>query len=190
MRPLDQVELHLDYFAKLMNQNQLGPFPISFVPTAFLHGFGPTGDHNISMAGVIKKRGITYINTPFYNMYNAKAVQFDLFGIDAGVMTVDRGEDLFDWDIIGGRPKGILSGPTCGLHWPNLLHEDPERNPEIVEAWVAFLKTYNYKLESILAPDSDSFQNQLVHHLCTKTWLSDNTIDTGKIIERPAYAKD
>ena len=54
MRPLDQVELHLDYFAKLMDQNQLGPFPTSFVPTAFLHGFGLTGEHKISMAGVIK----------------------------------------------------------------------------------------------------------------------------------------
>jgi len=177
MRPLDQVELHLDYFAKLIDQNQLGPFPTSFVPTAFLHGFGPTGDHNTSMAAVIKKRGMTYINTPFDNMYNAKSVQFELFGIDSGVMTVDRGEDLFDWDIFGGRPNGSISGPTCGLHWPNLLHEDPDRNPEIVDGWVDFLAPYNHKLDTILAPNSDSFQNQLVYHICTSARLSDNAIE-------------
>ncbi len=177
MRPLDQVELHLDYFARLMDQNQLGPFPTSFVPTAFLHGFGPTGDHQISMAGVIKKRGITYINTPFYNMYNAAGAQFKYFGIDAGVITVDRGEDVCDWDIIGGRPEGNLPGPCCGLHWPNMLHEDPDRNSEIVDHWVKFLKPYNQKMETMLAPDSDFFQQQLVHYTCTGLSLSEKSID-------------
>lgn len=176
MRPLDQVELHLDYYGKLLDQNQLGPFPTAFVPTAFLHGFGLTGDHQISMAGVLKKRGITYINTPFYNMYNAKGVQFGSFGIDAGVITVDRGNDVFDWNILGGKPQGELKGPTCGLHWPNLLHEDPKRNSEIVDAWVKFLKPYNDKPETLLAADSLSFRNQLIHHTCTKLQIRESDI--------------
>ncbi len=143
MRPLDQVELHLDYFEKILNQNQLGTFPTSFVPTAFLHGFGLTGEHNISMAGVLKKRGMNYINTPFYNMYNAEGAQFGLFGVDSGVITVDRGEDLLGWDAFSEKPAGVLTGPTCGLHWPNLLHKDPSRNSEIVDAWVKLLQAYN-----------------------------------------------
>lgn len=177
MRPLDQVELHLDYFEKLLDQNQLGPFPTSFVPTAFLHGFGLTGEHKISMAGVIKKRGINYINTPFYNMYNAKGAQFGLFGIDSGVITVDRGEDLLDWDVFGGKPSGVLTGPTCGLHWPNLLHADPSRNSEIVDAWVKLLKPYNDKPETLLANNSSLFRNQLVHHVCTKVQIREGKID-------------
>lgn len=177
MRPLDQVELHLDYFEKLLDQNQLGPFPTSFVPTAFLHGFGLTGEHKISMAGVIKKRGINYINTPFYNMYNAEGAQFGLFGIDSGVITVDRGEDLLDWDVFGGKPSGVLTGPTCGLHWPNLLHADPSRNSEIVDAWVKLLKPYNDKPETLLANNSSLFRNQLVHHVCTKVQIREGKID-------------
>jgi hypothetical protein len=177
MRPLDQVELHLDYFEKLLNQNQLGPFPTSFVPTAFLHGFGLTGEHKISIAGVIKKRGIHYINTPFSNMFNAKGAQFELFGIDAGVITVDRGEDLFDWNIFGKEPVGVISGPTCGLHWPNLLHPDPGRNAEIVDAWVKLLKPYNEKPATMLARNSLSFRNQLVHHVCTKVLVREDEID-------------
>ena len=177
MRPLDQVELHLDYFEKLLDQNQLGPFPTSFVPTAFLHGFGLTGAHKISMAEVIKKRGINYINTPFYNMYNAEAAQFGIFGIDSGVITVDRGEDLLHWDDFGKKPGGVLTGPTCGLHWPNLLHPDPSRNPEIVDSWVKLLKPYNDKPETMLARNSSSFRNQLVHHVCTKVQNRGDQID-------------
>lgn len=176
MRPLDQVELHLDCFAKLLDQNGLGSFPTAFVPTAFLHGFGPTGDHKISMAGVLKKRGINYINTPFYNMVNAKGVQFGSFGIDAGVITIDRGNDVVGWDILGGKPDRVLKGPTCGMHWPNLLHKDPHRNSEVVDAWVKFLKPYNDKPETLLAANSSSFRNQLIHHTCTKLQVRESDI--------------
>jgi len=164
MRPLDQVELHLDYYARLLEQNRLGPLPASFVPTAFLHGFGPAAGEEVSMAQVLKRRGIHYINTPFSMMANAGAAQYGLFGIDDGVITVDRGEDLFDWDVIGGVPEARISGPTCGMHWPNLLHEDPARNAEVVEGWVRYLSAYNSGLATMLAPDSTFFQQQLAHH--------------------------
>jgi len=177
MRPLDQVEQHLDFYARLLDQNQLGPFPKSFIPTAFLHGFGPTKGHETSLAEVIKKRGISYINTPFSSMANAEAVQFGVFGIDAGVMTVDRGEDLFDWNIIGCKPATKISGPTCGMHWPNLLHPDPERNYEIVAGWVKYLAAYDAGFETLLAPDSTFFQQQLAHHVCTGMTINGQFID-------------
>jgi hypothetical protein len=177
MRPLDQIELHLDFYAKLMDQHGLGPFPTSFVPAAFLHGFGVTGSHKISMAAVLQKRGINYINTPFDNMRNAEKVQFGLLGVDSGILTVDRGEDLFDWKVIGGKPRGTLTGPTCGMHWPNLLHEDPLRNSEIVDAWVDFLKPYNEQPETLLATDSEAFLKQLLHHVTTKVRVNRTTMD-------------
>jgi len=176
MRPRNEVEKHLDYFEKIMDQNQLGSFPTSFVPTAFNHGFGRTGDHNISMAELLKQQGVTYINTPFSSMQNSRAVAHKFFGVDDGVRTIDRGADLLDWNIIGKIPTGELKGPTCGLHWPNLLHEDPERNLEIVEGWVKFLEPYNDKLETMLAVNSTAFQNQLAHQTCTKLELADKTI--------------
>jgi len=177
MRPLDQVERHLDYYARLLEQNQLGPFPKSFVPTAFLHGFGPAPGETVSMAQVLKQRGITYINTPFSTMANAGAVQFAVLGVDNGVMTVDRGEDLFDWDVIGGTPANRISGPTCGMHWPNLLHEDPARNGEVVEGWVRYLADFNTGVETLLAPDSTFFQQQLAHHVGTAVALKGPFID-------------
>ena len=177
MRPREQVETHLDAFEAILAQHRLGGLPRSFVPTAFRHGFGRTEGRDVSMAELLARRGVTYINTPFGSMANAAAAQHGVFGLDSGVMTVDRGDDLLDWDVIGEVPDGPVTGPTCGLHWPNLLHLDPERNPEIVAGWVALLAPYDQRADTMLAPDSLSFQHQLVHHVCTRVTRSGEAID-------------
>jgi hypothetical protein len=187
MRPLDQVEAHLDGYEALLNQNQLGPLPTSFVPTAFLHGFGPTDGHRQSLAEILKRRGVLYINTPFESMYNRAAVRHGVFGFDAGVITIDRGQDLLEWNDIGKTPVGQLHGPTCGMHWPNLLHPEPERNLEVVEGWVRLLQPCHSAMETLLAADSESFRNQLVHHVCTQLTITDDDIrmDFAKVDSLP-----
>jgi hypothetical protein len=177
MRPRDQVEKHLDYFGKIMNQHKLGPFPISFVPTAFYHSFGRSPGNVISMAEIVKKRGITYINNPFSTMANAKAVDHGIFGFDSGVMTVDRGRDLMNWNVSGKVPAGKLRGPTCGMHWANIVHPDPLRNVEIVDAWIKLLAPYNEAFETLLSPDSVAFQNQLAHQVCSKVTIANKNIE-------------
>jgi hypothetical protein len=110
-------------------------------------------------------------------MAHAEAVQHGVFGLDSGVMTVDRGHDLLDWNVIGQVPSGPVTGPTCGLHWPNLLHPDPERNSEIVAGWVALLAPFDDRPDTMLAPDSVAFQQQLAHHVCTRVTRSGDAID-------------
>jgi len=176
MRPKEDIERHLDAFAEIMRQNNLGELPKSFVPTAFRHGFGVTPGNEVSIAELLKKRGFTYINTPFVIMRNKDDVQHDLFGIDSGILTVDRGNDLLDWDMISARPEGVIKGSTCGMHWPNLLHEDSEKNMEIVDSWVKLLAPYNDKPETMLAKNSVIFQQQLVHYKCSKTEIQDGII--------------
>jgi hypothetical protein len=176
MRPLDQVEAHLDAYAELLDQNQLGPFPSAWVPCAFYHGFGPIGESRISAAEVVKKRGIAYINTPFNIMGNKEGVQYGLFGFDAGVITVDRGQDALGWTSTGVAPTRAVRGPTCGMHWPNVLHPDPQRNSETVDGWVRFLRPFNDRVETMLAQDSLFFRNQLVHNVCTALTMEQRTV--------------
>lgn len=192
MRPREEVEKHLDYYGKLMNQHKLGPFPVSFVPTAFLHGFGVTPGNDISMAEILKKHGVTYINTPFRGMYNAKAASHVIFGFDSGVMTIDRGRDLMNWDATGRLPEGKISGPTCGMHWANLIHTDPSRNREIVESWVKILAPHKENYETMLAPDSAFFQKQLAHNVCTRISLKEKNLefDFKETDSLPALNKD
>lgn len=176
MRPRDQVEKHLDYYEKLMNQHNLGPFPKSFVPAAFRHSFGPSEGRDVSLAELLKKKGVNYINTPFESIYNANRIKYSLFDFDAGVITIDRGSDEFPWLTFPGNPSKLLTGPTCGLHWPNMLHPDPKRNSEVVQKWVNYLKPYNESPNMMLAPDSDDFQHQLIHHSLTKIELEGDLI--------------
>lgn len=177
MRPRDQVEKHLDYFGKLMDQHNLGPFPESFVPTAFRHCFGPSEGREVSLAELLKKKGINYINSPINSMHHKERVQHGLFGFDAGVMTIDRGEDEFPWTAFPGEPGKELTGPTCGMHWPNMLHPDPERNMEVVQKWINYLKPYNEKPETMLAPDSVVFQHQLAHKMLTAVQIKGNSVE-------------
>lgn len=177
MRPADQVEKHLEFYARLMEQNNLGSLPASFVPAAFRHCFGKSEGRDISLAEILLKHGVNYINTPFSSIYNGASLKGSLFGFDSEIITIDRGDDQFQWDIFPGDPEAVLKGPTCGLHWPNLLHPDPDRNPEIVERWVNYLKPYNDRPDMILAPDSVYFQHQLVHSQLTKTIVKGNHID-------------
>ncbi len=176
MRPKEILEQHLDAYAAIMHQNKLGELPKSFVPNAFRHSFGVTKGNDISLAELIMNRGFTYINTPFESMFNREAVQHGIFGVDSGIITVDRGTDIFDWNVIGPKPEHGITGPTCGLHWPNLLHEDPERNAEIVQGWVDLLAPYNERQDTMLAKNSVFFQKQLAHHMVSKIEVKDNEL--------------
>lgn len=177
MRPKAILEQHLDAYAEIMQQNNLGELPSSFVPNAFKHSFGITEGNDVSMAELIRTRGFTYINTPFESMFNNKAVQYRVFGVDSGIMTVDRGSDAYDWNVISTIPERTIIAPTCGLHWPNLLHEDPERNSEIVQGWVKLLSPFKDNPDTMLAKNSLVFQKQLVHHTVSKLEVKNNEIE-------------
>ena len=178
MREQDVVEKHLEAFGEILNQNNLGSlFPKTYIPTNFCHTFSVSEGRDISMAQILKNHGLTYINTDFHwRFHGIEKVQHGIFGVDSGVLTVDRGSDLLDWNTISTIPQGDIKGSTSGMHWANILHENPERNSEIVDGWVEVLKPYNEKQETMLAKDSMQFQKQIVHHVGTKVEQTNDTI--------------
>jgi len=173
MRPHDEIRRRLDMFGRLLDQHNLGAFPTSFVPCAFLHRFA---DNDDGLAAILKEYGISFISTPFSTMFGTEHVQNGLFGFDAEVMTVDRGQDLQRWFTIGEAPEGELEGPICGMHWPNFLHPDPRRNEETVRSWVEFLKPYNDRVDRMLAPDTATFATQLAHRSFTAMAMEKNAV--------------
>lgn len=171
MREREEVLAHLDAYERIMQQHNLGSFPTSFVPCAFLYRFGSS-----EFANLLQDRGTRFVSTPFGTMHGADEVDHKWFGFDGEVMTVDRGSDLLEWDVIGTGPQGVLSGPICGMHWPNFLHQDPARNEEIVMAWVEFLRPYDSRQDRMLARDTAQFARQLAHHECTQVALNDSAL--------------
>lgn len=165
MRPRDQVEAHLDAFMEIWNQNSLGSDPFSFVPTAFLHRFGdPEG-----LAPILARRGIRYTSSPYGRMFFHQPSDAGDFGIDGGLLMLDRGTDPLRWftaepDAI----EGEITGAICGMHWPNLLARDPARNSEVIDRWVRFLAPYDTRFDRMLGPDTSASFSQLVYHRWTR----------------------
>ncbi len=158
MRPPSEVRAHLEAYARLLEQQDLRGFPTSFVPAAFLHRFGG------AFAPILKACGIRYISTPYRTLFRERDTEAPDLGIDAGLLTVDRGADLCKWFEIAPEPAGEIAGPVCGLHWPNLLHPDPARNGEVVDRWVRLLAPYQTRFDRMLAPDTARGFSQLAYH--------------------------
>jgi hypothetical protein len=195
MRPREIVLRHLELFAQILEQHNLGSFPTSFVPCAFRHRFSENqfGENGGGLADLLRQSGINFISTPFFTMHGGEKLKGKRFGFDGSVLTVDRARDLQSWYVIGTPPVGEFENAICGMHWPNLLHLDPERNEEIVAAWVVFLREQNHRFDRVLAPDTNFFAGQLLHHDATKcevenqtlhlNWSQTATLLTGAVTE-------
>ena len=161
MRPHDEVLTHLDAYRRIMAQNDLGPFPESFVPAAFCYRFGMGED---GLAAILRDHGVRYISTPFAGMRDADKTQRPLYGFECDTMNVDRGHATFPWFANDCAPTEAQDEPIVGLHWPNILHFDPKRNEEVVARWVAHLGKCNQRIDRTLAPDTADCWSQLVYY--------------------------
>ncbi len=170
-RPHDHVMGVLDAYTRLLDQHGLGPFPTSFVPCAFAHGF------DSDLAKWLGAAGIRHLSTPFRILFNRDATQDELFGVEHGVLTIDRGTDGINWHVIAPEPDFEVVGPVVGTHWPNILHVDPAHNDEVVDRWVAMLKPYDDRLDTMLAPDTATCWTQLVYHRKLKLTHRDDGCD-------------
>jgi hypothetical protein len=171
MRPA--VRQHLDYYAKLMEMNDLGNFPVSFVPCAFYYNFGPAEGN---LAKILNEYGIRFMSTPFKNAIFSRNPENKFFGFDHGVIALDRGIDLKNWSNLGAYPgpNDELTHPIVGMHWPQVLHENPARNCEVVDQWIKFLKCHDKMLQWTLARDIKAFSTQLAHASLSKSVVNDN----------------
>jgi hypothetical protein len=160
-RPADRIGAHLHAFGAIMEQNGLGEFPSSFVPAAFCY---PYGEEEGSLASILAEHGIEFISTPFASMTKHQEPQSPWFGVEQGIMIVDRGrEPTIPWDEIASTPS-TCAGPILGLHWANLLHPDPSDNDEVVDRWVDHLSSQNRRLDLVLAANTADCRDQLAHH--------------------------
>ena len=161
MRPRREVVRHLEYFARIMDQNGLGPFPESLVPPAFIHSFG-NGEAGIQ--AILRDFGVKYVSTLFRGAKQFAPPQHERIMVECGVMIVERGNVGIPWYEFASEPRLVSGQPIYGLHWPNLLHPDPARNLEIVDRWADFLRGYNHRLDSMLAPDTPACWTQFAYN--------------------------
>lgn len=182
MRPESDVRARLELYVEIMRQNELGPLPSSIVPPAYKYRFrDPNG-----FASILSEHGIRYVTTVTPQMLarTNQTMESEWFGIDDDLLVVEWGASVagrgavLPWYVIGPELSEArdVEGPVLGLHWPNLLHEDPAQNSEVIDRWVDYLIRYKGRFDRMLAKNSTECATQLLYNWGTELVVDDRTV--------------
>jgi hypothetical protein len=69
----------------------------------------------------------------------------------------------------------MLTNSVIGMHWPNVLHQDPEHNLEIVDKWVEAVKTLENDFGTCLGQDSAHAFSQEPYRWGTAVWIENRS---------------
>jgi len=136
IRPKSVITAHLEAFVDILRQNNFTQFPRIFIPPALHHSFG---NGSQSMQAILHEFGIHYVVTRFARARRFRPPRHELMTWECSVGLLERGLAPVSWSKSAASPVWDCSGPILPLHWGNLLHPDPCRNAEIVDAWADML---------------------------------------------------
>ena len=160
MRPWGHIAAHLEAFEEILEQNGLGPLPKAFVPPGLNHSFG-NGDRGIHR--ILNQHGICYVTTDLTKAKMIRPRQHPLMAWEAGVLIIERGIAPVPWHLIAASPQFAFDRPVLSLHWANLLDEDIQRNLDVVQRWIDFLKNRLDPMAQMLSPDTATCWSQFAY---------------------------
>jgi len=112
---------------------------------------------------------------------------------ETGIILSNRNRSV-PWNIIGADTKKLpVDGITMvegkpsygvfGLHWPNVLHINPEKNMEVVASWTEYIKNCSEQFSTFISPDLAFTSNQLLYLNFADVQVIDNRIiiDVSKV---------
>ncbi len=185
MRPVAHIEAHLDAFARILEQNGLAPPPQAFVPPGLNHSFGG-GSQGIH--GILNRHGIRYVTTNLAKAKMIRAPQHSRMAWEAGVLIIERGIAPVPWHVIAARPQFAFDRPVLSLHWANLLDDNIERNLDVTQRWVDFIKKGIDPLQQMLSPDTATCWTQFAYRCLSRiqqTAQGSISVDTRALQELP-----
>ncbi|MCK5837939.1 MAG: hypothetical protein KAH09_11785, partial [Desulfobacula sp.] len=156
----DDIRRHLICFRKLMDQYHLYFTPRTFIPPALKHSFGnPDG----GVQKILSDFGIQYVTLVFNKAKLYSRPQSEKIAWENKVLLVERGESDVPWDTIASPPYFKFDRPVMALHWPNILHRDPEKNMAVVDNWIHYISENSKEKGILLARDTRSCFTQYLH---------------------------
>jgi len=192
---------HLDCFREILDQHGLGPgaghrFPIHCVPAAFRYRWDE--DDATDTGALMATAGVEMVSTPFAGgLYRQTPLLASDGGINHGVLVIDRGSTGVPWYVLdtvpahasGGeqtaRVDGVRYRSICGIHWPNILREDPEENEISVRRWVDYLRSVAEQPGVMLAANMRDCCAQWAYHTFGRVEPTDDgfVLDTSDVPE-------
>ncbi len=163
---------HIAAWKSIWARHDFGPIaPVSYVPCAGRHRFGS------GFAEHLYKLGVRWINEPFFVMRQDRPTEHRYFGIEDGVYIIDRMQDFAPWDALSFPPGPGRRHPYLGAHWTNLLHENPDKNDQIVDAWVDALMWYQNDDHTMLGTSTQQAGSQYIHHLLVQAYPEKTSVE-------------
>ena len=149
-----------------------------------------TNEDLLPLASALKKNGVEYwtsrwkktvCDTVFYDgiIYMEKNVNF-------GVPW-----NAYDYDPVYmkdfAKEDDEVFGDVLGMHWPNFLRFNPEKNPLVLEGWVNYFKKQSEIFGLMLSKDIAFSSIQHVYRRFSKITAQDNRIkiDLTDVLNKP-----
>lgn len=173
MTPPDIVREHIEAYFEILHHNNFTTDIKSFIPPCFRYTFSQ-GDDQLS--AILSEYGIQYISTPFLSMQSLSEEKPVGVGVENGIINVDRTRDLTRWEEVDAKTPDIIKKSYYGMHWPNFLHHDPERNGEPLSRWIEYFRKYEDQFEIMKARDNAQGSTQALYKRFTKITLTDDSM--------------
>ena len=148
MRDADEVEKHLEFFFRLLDQYGFNFNVQLFIPPALNHSFGDGKFQRIA-----RSFGIRYVTLVFDRARCLAQPQMPGVGWEEGVVLLDRGSSAVHWNQTSPKPEFDFNRPVLTLHWANILADNPLNNMAVVKAWADFIQTGARKNGMLLVRD-------------------------------------
>jgi hypothetical protein len=173
MTPPDIVREHLDAYFEIYRQNGLNAEIMSYIPPCFWHVYSNKEDH---ISYILSQYGIQYISTLLGAMGNTSGMELQDVCVENEIINVDRTKDFIPWHIVGAAPPDKIKHGYFGMHWPNILHEDVEKNTEIVQEWIRYFSRYRNQFDILIARDNAMASRQALYRKFTTVDSSQDLI--------------
>lgn len=142
------VRAILDSFFELMEYYGIKKNVTAMVP--------PSGAYRFNeLSKVLADYGIKYINDPFKWVKHEGMEKPEDVYVENGIITTDRYcPDSNDWDKHSIDYDEVpLVSRIFGSHWPNWLHEDPDRNMEVIKSAIKYFYRCAELPECVISED-------------------------------------
>lgn len=141
-----EIRARLDAFLDLVKHHGINKNINSFVPPSFTY-------KRNDISHILADYGIEFISTIFKQLV-CEGERPEIADVENGIVSVDRNNNKVKWNGINEDPSALpaLNG-IFGMHWPNILHTDPDRNIEAVERWAEYFERCSQEFGTILSKD-------------------------------------
>ena len=154
--PEDEVRMKIEAFYDIYELNGFKKEITSFVPPNFTY-------HLNHLSPVLKEYGILYLSTIF-DRIEPKTENLSSVEIENDIITVDRTNNLIDWDEMESNPLSLPDTVGIfGCHWANICHKDPKKNYTLVDNWVKYFERCKGNFGTILSTGISFHATQLLY---------------------------